>query len=522
MQLRFNLFIYKLIYNLFPFIFNFLKLNKFKLMGKEICNDYALNIFSQIDNFPMYQDRKTVFLIVTCGQAIRNFLISETYILLKSRFNLVILSPYAKIDSFREAYQDQGVHVLTWYENFNNRLELLCSYYHMETSSSSTLKSILQNIKTNHRKFSNNIKNKPYKNHYMFYRLAVLLGNALGRHYLRRMHDIVIWMLLPHLTLNKLFEAYKPALVISFVAHHNSSWVLTSFAKSKGIKILSNVISWDNITTKAMLDESSDHYALWSEEMAWEIKKYFPFINAEMHIVGSPQFDIYFNKNRLLEQTDFVATLGLDTKLPYILYTTNTPIAMPDEPDIIREFWSHLQNSELKDKVSLLIRLHPKDKIERYENLQGISGVCIRMAGPPMFSKADNWLPNQEVVDSLLNQMVHAKMIVNVASTMSLESFCLNLPTINIAYTHKVNNKTSNFLWSFDMYHTSEHYKALIQNDAVIVVRNKFELLNAVRNSIIGENSRSANMLSVLKQKVSHCDGTSSKRFYDLVNSIVV
>jgi hypothetical protein len=194
---------------------------------------------------------------------------------------------------------------------------------------------------------------------------------------------------------------------------------------------------------------------------------------------------------------------------------------MPEEPEILLGYWQAMQQSEMAGQVSLVVRLHPKDDVKRYQELQKLPGVAVTLAGPPEWDGSDKWLPNETIIAYMLNQMAHAAVSINVASTMSLEGFCLNLPTINIAYTVAKEKKRENLLWSFDMYHSSDHYKALVDNQSLIVARSEEELIAATRASLDEGSIRSVAMQTVLRQKAAYCDGSSAKRFVEVVDSIV-
>src|SRR5665809_48560 len=109
-----------------------------------------------------------------------------------------------------------------------------------------------------------------------------------------------------------------------------------------------------------------------------------------------------------------------------------------------------LSRSRLAGKIGLLVRLHPKDDQDRYVLLRGLDHVAITCAASPYWQSSDRWLPNRDDMDLLLNSMVHAAVSVNVASTMSLESFALSLPTINVAFKFSEVLKDHNLMWSFD------------------------------------------------------------------------
>ena len=74
---------------------------------------------------PLDRTRKTVFLTITCGQAVRNFLLSDVLALLAERYNVVILTPFAYSEEFRTAYAGPGVVVLPWFTSFRSATERL-------------------------------------------------------------------------------------------------------------------------------------------------------------------------------------------------------------------------------------------------------------------------------------------------------------------------------------------------------------------------------------------------------------
>jgi hypothetical protein len=117
--------------------------------------------------------------------------------------------------------------------------------------------------------------------------------------------------------------------------------------------------------------------------------------------------------------------------------------------------------------------------------------------------------------------MLHAAVSVNVASTMTLESFALGLPTINIAFKSREDRKDQGLMWSFDMYHTSDHYRAIVDNGAVDLARNMEQLVDFTVQAIEHGSRRKAAMQKTLEQKAACCDGTSARRFVEVVEGIL-
>jgi CDP-Glycerol:Poly(glycerophosphate) glycerophosphotransferase len=492
---------------------------RFRTEGRTVGRDVAQFSGEEQAKNPLDPRRPTVFLIITCGQAVRNFLLSDVFGLLRSRFNVVILTPYAYCEGFRREYALAGVHVLPWFKSFRTILERAFQYYFMSKSQSRTHHRWLANLEA--RAKNDTDRRSRFRELILMRRMSDLLGAVVGRRGMQGLYGSYLLAYLPKSLFSFLFSTYRPALVISTTAHHAEAWPLTFFARRRGVKTLANILSWDNPTTKPVMDVSCDYYTVWSEEMKGDLAKQFPHIKTKVIITGCPLFDLYYQKPYAMPREKFLTKIGLAADKPYILYATNTPATMPDECDVVKQYWEGLGSSPLAGKISMLVRLHPKETIDKYQALLGLKDVVVTIAGKPHWDQSDRWLPNNEDLSLLLNSMLHAAISVNVASTMSLESFALGLPTINIAFRSSDEIKDHGSMWSFDMYHFSEHYHALIDNGSVDLARSIDELIDFTIKGLNDPNRHREAMQKTLEQKAAYCDGTSARRFFEVAETIV-
>jgi hypothetical protein len=390
----------------------------------------------------------------------------------------------------------------------------------MATSSSRTHRGWLANLDDRAR----NAKTRRfrYKKLALMRRLSQRLGSTIGRRGMQGLYGSYFMAYLSKKPFDYLFSTYRPSLVISTTSHHAEAWPLTYFARRKGIKTLANVLSWDNTSTKTLMDISCHYTTVWSEEMQKEFVQQFPHIKTKVVVSGCPLFDIYFNKSLAEDRKTFLREIGLDPGKPYILYTTNTPSAMEDESVIVARYWEALQASQLAGKVGMLVRLHPKESFEKYRSLAtaGYTDLAVTTAARSYWDRSDRWLPNKADMRLLLNSMLHAAVSVNIASTMSLESFALGLPTINVAFKPtEVDSSPS--MWSFDMYHTSEHYHALVDNGAVDMAHSVEDLVALTSKALEQGATRKEAMQLTLALKAAHCDGTAAMRFVEVIDQIL-
>jgi CDP-Glycerol:Poly(glycerophosphate) glycerophosphotransferase len=496
------------------------EVRRFRQESRSKACDLSTFVDKQQASNPLPGDVPTVFLVITCGQAVRNFLLSDVFDLLKRNYNVVILTPHAYSEDFFGEYSMPGVHVLPWFESFRTVSERAFQYYFMATSSSRTHRGWLANL--DHRAKNAKTRRLRYKQLALMRRLSQMLGSTIGRRGMQGLYGSYFMAYLSKKMFDRLFATYRPSLVISTTSHHAEAWPLTYFARRRGIKTLANVLSWDNTSTKTLMDISCDYTTVWSEEMRNEFLRQFPHIKTKLVVTGCPLFDIYYNKSLAEHRKTFLSEIGLDSEKPYILYTTNTPAAMEDESQIVASYWKALQASPLAGKVGMLVRLHPKERFEKYRCLAtaGYADLAITRAARSYWDRSDRWVPTKADIRLLLNSMLHAAVSVNVASTMSLESFALGLPTINVAFKpNEVDSSPS--MWSFDMYHTSEHYRALVDNEAVDLAHSVENLVAMTAKALQHGATRKEAMQLTLAQKAAYCDGTASIRFVEVIDKIL-
>ena len=495
------------------------EISRIRNEARQVAVDLERYAAEQCARNPLDPKKKTIFLTITCGQAVRNFLLSDVLGLLVARYNVVILTPFAYSDTFMGAYTGAGVHVLPWFTSFRSTTERFFQYYLMRTSGSTTHKGWLANLETRAKTATE--ERARFLKHYIMLRVSELLGLMFGRRGIQALYHAYFLSYLPRRTFARLFATYQPALVVSTTAHHAESWPLTYWGRRHGARTVANILSWDNTSTKPAMDASCDYYTVWSREMEDEFTRHYSFVKTKLAVTGSPLFDMYYHRRGAKDRASFLRALGLAPQRPYVLWTTNTPSGMPEEHKVIRWFWDEVSRTPLAGRISLLVRLHPKEDQEKYSALLNLEHVVLTQAGSPHWKSSDRWLPTQEDMELLLNSMLHAAVSINVASTMSLESFALDLPTINVGFKCGDLVKDHNLMWSFDMYHTSEHYRAIVENGAVALARSMDELLALTMDALEHPDRRHVAMHRTLEQKAAFCDGTSGRRFVEVLSSAI-
>lgn len=306
----------------------------------------------------------------------------------------------------------------------------------------------------------------------------------------------------------RLLRRLKPDLVFNTnsVPWPTRPW--TRAAALAGVPVVSNVISWDNMSTKTLLDEFAETYLIWSDEMDEDFETTVPFLrDVPRVIVGSPQFEPIIQGRGLVPRAQFLHSHGLDPDKKLVLYTTGSKTLFPREAECLDALLSHWRE-HMEQRVNIMVRMHPKDREGRYEAVrEKFPEVPFTLAGPTL-TEQDDWVPTEDDIALLVNQLNHCDVVVNVASTMTLEGFSVDKPSINIGFTLGLSISQR---YPMEDYYKSRHYREIIDTGAARWVANYEELFAALDDVLDNGTYDVQKQRRVLHMKCRHIEDSSKR-----------
>ena len=306
----------------------------------------------------------------------------------------------------------------------------------------------------------------------------------------------------------ELLAQLRPDVVFntSTIAWPSRLW--TRAAALNGTPVISNVISWDNISTKTLLDEFVDTFLVWSEEMDEDFSANLPWLRAKRRvIVGSPQFEPIVEGRGLKSRDVFFSRYGLDPHKKLILYTTGSKTLFPREEECLDAVLTHWRDN-LRERANIMVRMHPKDRQGHYEGvMKKFAEVPFTLAGDNLGSD-EEWVPCKEDIALLVNQLHHCDVIVNVASTMTLEGFVVDKPAINIGFTL---GESISMRYPMDDYYISKHYRDVVETGAARLVNNYSELFEALAEALEGTGYNVDKQRAILFKKCKYTTDSSDR-----------
>ncbi len=306
-----------------------------------------------------------------------------------------------------------------------------------------------------------------------------------------------------------LFESLRPTLV--FNGSHVHSHIATQAvqaAQRLGIPTATFIFSWDNLTSQGRIILPYDYFFVWNETLRKQLLEMYEWIRPEnVFVTGTPQFDFHFDPAFYQSREDFCRSVGADASRPIVLYSTGMANHMPGEPDIVEGIADMLSELEEFGRPQLLVRVYPKDRTGRFDELRERRKDILF----PTIAWEPSWLtPKYEDSYALVNSLRHSAVGINVASTIALELCMFDKPVINVGYNPE---SVGEDVVSYARYYDFDHYKPIVDSRAVEVAYSKEEMKRMLEKAFTHPDERKNERRELITQMFdSSLDGKSGLR----------
>jgi len=293
-------------------------------------------------------------------------------------------------------------------------------------------------------------------------------------------------------------------------------------ARSLAIPTATFIFSWDNLSSKGRIAAPFDHYLVWSDHMADDLRRYYPEIHASrVHVVGTPQFDPYADTDRIWARAELCRRLDLDPARPMLCFSGGDAGNSPKDPDHLRILLQQVRSGAIGHDAQVVLRPAPVDDATRFAVVSDEFpelAVSMPLWHRPAGSDWSATTPTRADVDLLANLTHHADVNVNLASTMTLDFGLHGRPVVNLAFDVADPPPFGVPIW--DYYYRFEHYRPVVELGAARFARSPAELANHV-NAYLGDPTLDAAGRAALAQlEVGAPVGRSAETIADVLATI--
>jgi hypothetical protein len=188
------------------------------------------------------------------------------------------------------------------------------------------------------------------------------------------------------------------------------------------------VMSWDHLSSKALLHIVPDLVVVWNDVQRREAVEMHAIPADRVAVTGAQCYDEWFTRAPARTRDEFCREMGLRPDRPFVLYVHSalTPMPDPPEPQFVRRWIDALRRSadpRLRE-AGVLVRPHPERIKEWHDvSLDGFDNVAFHGANPiDARAKADYF-------DSLY----HSSAVVGIVTSAFLEAAIVGRPVLTIA-----------------------------------------------------------------------------------------
>jgi hypothetical protein len=320
--------------------------------------------------------------------------------------------------------------------------------------------------------------------------------------------------LIAHPAMEQLFDRYRPVLVIAANPGLVFSEVpLLRTAKRRGVRSMAIDPSWDNFTNKLIPVRQVDKLVVWNQLMKDQAVSLHGYDPAAIAIAGAPQFDPHFRART--PRADFFATIGADPDRKLIALTTTPRLLYSHHDHVLRELVKAMTDGRLRN-AQVLVRLHPRDEFDAYKEFANAPHVIIEKPFRATVKVADGLaidvMPENQ--KHLGDTLCHADVVVNVASTITIEACIFDTPVVNINFDGP---DESPYVKSARRYYSFTHYVNITNRGSVRVATSPDEMVRDVAAYLADPSLDSAGRRQVVLDQCQFTDGRSAERVVQLV-----
>jgi hypothetical protein len=308
-----------------------------------------------------------------------------------------------------------------------------------------------------------------------------------------------------------LLREHAPALVVSGDPLRPGDANLIAQAHRHGVPTLGSVRSWDNILKH--LRTRPDALTVWNARNAREATEVDLYRPAAVTQVGAPQLDVYFHPEEWMTSREALcASEGLDPTKKILLLATSSFTYESDQTFLVDMVLDAIGSGAIRQPLQVVVRLHPDDRVGRYLKYRHVPGVTLDV--PERYLATLGWTMTRADLGRMANLLHHADLMVNFATTVTLESAITDTPTLLVAFSPIDPQEMERYVVGL---HFKMHYRPIVERDLAPVAWDRDALVAWINRYLDDPCLYKAQRAELVREWVQFTDGRSGERLGDAI-----
>jgi CDP-Glycerol:Poly(glycerophosphate) glycerophosphotransferase len=339
-----------------------------------------------------------------------------------------------------------------------------------------------------------------------------LLAGIVAPSILRRTtRYAVIDRMISHPGAEQLFEKYRPVLLVGSSPGLIFSEVpILRTAARRGVRTIVVDPSWDNFTNKLIPVRRADRLVVWNDIMKQQAVDLHGYAPDQVRVSGPPHWDRYFRPGPVVSRDAFFARIGADPARRLVTLMTTGKTLYDHYPRVVRILMNAIHSGRW-GAAQLLVRLHPRDDLDRYDEFKGTPQMIVEKPFKKTVKSGDGLdvditAENQQ---HLADTLRHSDVVVTVASTIAIEASIFDTPVVDISFDGEA---PVEFAKSARRYYQFTHYANITRQGAAPVADTPEALVEHVGRYLADRTLDRDGRRRVVQDQCQFTDGRSTER----------
>src|SRR5690242_1396851 len=156
-----------------------------------------------------------------------------------------------------------------------------------------------------------------------------------------------------------------------------------------------------------------------------------------------------------------------------------------------------IRTREIRQPLQIVLRLHPDDRVGRYLKYRHAPEVILDI--PERYLSTLGWTMTISDLERMAALLRHADVMVNFATTVTLEAAIVDTPTLLVAFSPIDPEEMQRYVVGL---HFGMHYKALVQRDLVPIAWNRAQLIDRINQLLDDVNLYASQRATIVRDWV--------------------
>jgi hypothetical protein len=227
--------------------------------------------------------------------------------------------------------------------------------------------------------------------------------------------------------LERYVRDHRPDVVVLASLTYSRSYQLDLLkaARALNVPVAAAIMSWDHLSSKALLHLLPDSVLVWNDVQRQEAVDMHGVPPDRVVVTGAQCYDQWFGRPPDRSYEAFVASVGLRPDRPFVLYVCSalSPTPQPPEPLLVKRWIELLRGSDdpaLRD-LGVLVRPHP-ERVKEWAGvtLDGLSNVAFHGRNPI----------DDDAKSDYYDSLYHSSAVIGLVTSAFLEAAIVGKPVM--------------------------------------------------------------------------------------------